>query len=75
MPLRIPPCPPDCPKRRPACQGSCPTFAPYAEQLRKDKVAKQQFKASRSRWTHGNKQYMQQKERDKKNGKVRNKQP
>lgn len=51
MPQRKPPCPPNCPLRRPACQGSCPTFAPYAEQLRQDKLAKQAFRRSRSRWT------------------------
>lgn len=51
MPIRKPPCPPNCPLRRPACQGSCPDFQPYVEQLKRDKIAKQEFIKKNSDWT------------------------
>lgn len=51
MAIRKPPCPPNCERRRPACQGHCETYAPYAAQVEKDRELRSQFYTDHSNWT------------------------
>lgn len=49
--IRKPPCPPNCDRRRPACQGSCPDFKPYRAQLDEDNRLIREAKENGRRWT------------------------
>lgn len=49
--IRKPPCPPNCERRKPACQGSCPDFKTYRDQLDEDKRIMREFKEKERVWT------------------------
>ena len=51
MPIRKPPCPPNCPLRRPGCQPKCPDYIEYREGLDEDKRIIREGRNSRTRWT------------------------
>lgn len=51
MAIRKPPCPPNCERRRPACQGSCPDFKIYRDALDEDKRIIQEAKEKERNWT------------------------
>jgi hypothetical protein len=49
--IRKPPCPPNCERRKPACQGHCPDFAPYRAQLDEDNQRIREARGRMSVWT------------------------
>ena len=51
MAIRKPPRPPNCERRKPACQGSCPDFKPYREQLDEDNRKIREAKEKERVWT------------------------
>jgi hypothetical protein len=63
MPKRKPPCPPNCKLRKPACQSTCKTFAPYAEQIKQDRLAKQHYFEETSTWTQSRTNIARQREK------------
>ena len=59
MAIRKPPCPPNCPNRRPVCQGSCNEYKEYRAILDEDKRVILEGKASGKNWTQAkNQAYM-----------------
>lgn len=72
MPIEIPPCPPSCPDRRPACQGKCPIYAPYAEKVERNRAARHKFYADKSSWTYGRSHFFEYVSRENKGRVIRN---
>ena len=63
MPQRKPPCPPNCPNRKPACQAKCQDYLDYTNLIRKDREAKQDYKASHSYWTNAGREAFKRREK------------
>lgn len=51
MAIRKPPCPPNCPNRKSACQGSCDAYKEYRAELDEDKRIIREFKEKERVWT------------------------
>ena len=51
MTMRKPPCPPNCQDRKPACQGHCERYAPYAAQMEQDRIDRANRWKQESNWT------------------------
>ena len=49
--VRNPPCPPQCPESKPACQGHCEAFKEYKEALENDKQIIREAKDKERVWT------------------------
>ena len=50
MPLRKPPCK-GCEVRNPECHQKCERYLAYAELLKKDRAAKEEYRAVHNNWT------------------------
>ena len=51
MAIRKPPCPPNCPNRKSACQGSCEAYKEYRAKLDEDKRIICEAKERERVWT------------------------
>ena len=51
MAIPKPPCPPNCERRRPACQGHCPDYEPYRKELDERNKKIRETKQNEKRWT------------------------
>ena len=51
MAIPKPPCPPNCERRRPACQGHCPDYEPYRKELDERNKKIRETKEKERVWT------------------------
>ena len=63
MAIRKPPCPPNCPNRKSACQGSCEAYKEYRAKLDEDKRIIQEAKEKERNWTQAKARTLKRRER------------
>ena len=64
MAIILPPCPPNCENRKPACQGECEAYKEYRAALDEENLRNRQARERKFYWTEGSKNaFMRKKKR------------
>lgn len=61
--IKKPPCPPNCERRKPACQGHCPDFKIYRDELDEENRIIRAAKESKRSWTQSRKNALRKNEK------------